>query len=518
MFNQMSSELCLIVDFGSQYTQLIARKLREIGVKSEVVTPKISLQDLEAKKPLGLILSGGPSSVFEENAPRLNFSIGEVRIPVLGICYGMQWMVQDFGGKVLAGDKREYGVERIFVEKGRLFEGSGEMNVLMSHGDHADTIPSSFRIVAKTSKGVPAAIEHIERALFGLQFHPEVHHTEKGLEILRKFLVACRFHFDWRPEHIFEEMGRALKLQVAKEGDDSRILCALSGGVDSSVVAVVLNKLFPGRVDCICVDTGLLRKNELRSLAALFESKFKFPIQTIDAGREFLAGLKGVRDPEEKRKIIGRLFIEVFEREAKKLKNIQFLAQGTLYPDVIESTSFHGGPSAKIKSHHNVGGLPERLPFELIEPLRDLFKDEARRLGEFLGLPHEFVWRHPFPGPALAIRVMGDVTEERLHLVREADERLQEVLKASGWYEKLWQSFCVYLPVQSVGVMGDQRTYEEVMAVRCVHSEDGMTAHIAPLPAEVLEKISSRIINEVKGINRVVYDISSKPPATIEWE
>jgi GMP synthase (glutamine-hydrolysing) len=518
----MSSELCLIVDFGSQYTQLIARKLREVGVKSEVVTPKLSLEQLEAKKPLGLILSGGPSSVFEENAPKLSFSVNDLRIPVLGICYGMQWMVQEFGGKVIAANKREYGVEKIIIERGRLFETSGEnkneMNALMSHGDHAEVIPEVFRVVARTTNGVPAAIEHLERALFGLQFHPEVHHTERGLEILRKFLVACRFHFDWKPENIFEEMGRALKEQVAKKGADSRILCALSGGVDSSVVAVALNKLFPGRVDCLCVDTGLLRKNELTQLAKMFESKFKFPIQLVDASKEFIGALKGIRDPEQKRKTIGRLFIEIFEREAKKLKNIQFLAQGTLYPDVIESISFHGGPSAKIKSHHNVGGLPERLPFELIEPLRDLFKDEARRLGEFLGLPREFVWRHPFPGPALAIRIMGDVTEERLHLVREADERLQEVLKSSGWYEKLWQSFCVYLPIQSVGVMGDQRTYEDVMAVRCVHSEDGMTAHIAPLPTEVLEKISSRIINEVKGINRVVYDISSKPPATIEWE
>lgn len=516
------NEVCLIVDFGSQYTQLIARKLRELGVRSEVCAPSLTLDELEKRKPLGLILSGGPSSVFDEGAPSLSFHLSDVRIPVLGICYGMQWMVKDTGGKVARGRQREYGVETIQIEGGRLFgfgkkdrpDGSLKMQVLMSHGDHAEELSPDYRAVAYSSKGVVAAIEHEERSLFGLQFHPEVSHTPEGLHILRKFLVACRFHFQWKSDHIFEEMSGTLHSNVK----DGRILCALSGGVDSAVVAVVLHKLFPDQVDCLCVDTGLLRKGELAQLKKLFEEKFHFPIQIVDAGETFLAELKGVIDPEQKRKTIGRLFIEVFEKESKSLKNISYLAQGTLYPDVIESMSFHGGPSAVIKSHHNVGGLPERLPFKLVEPLRDLFKDEVRRLGEFLGLPHEFVWRHPFPGPGLAIRIMGEITRERLEILKEADARLQEVLHESGWYEKLWQSFCVFLPIQSVGVMGDQRTYENTIAVRCVHSEDGMTAHIAPLPTDVLEKISARIINEVPGINRVVYDISSKPPATIEWE
>jgi len=508
-------EICLIVDFGSQYTQLIARKLRELGVKSEVVTPKISLAELKSKSAKALILSGGPSSVFDKEAPGLSFPISELQIPVLGICYGMQWLVQQGGGSVEAGETREYGVETITVQKGRLFAGlDPQLSVLMSHGDHATKLPEGFRACAITRNGVIAAMEHETHSIYGLQFHPEVHHTPQGLDVLRKFLLGCRFKFDWQPKQIFEEISTKLKDQV-KEG---RILCALSGGVDSAVVAVVLEKIFPGRVDSFCVDTGLLRKNELAQLKTLFQEKFHFPIHTIDASAEFLSGLKGITDPEVKRKTIGKIFIDVFEKAAKSQKDIQFLAQGTLYPDVIESLSFHGGPSVMIKSHHNVGGLPERLPFKLVEPLRDLFKDEVRRLGEFLGLPHEFTWRHPFPGPGLAIRVMGEVTASRLEILREADERLQIVLKESAWYSKLWQSFCVYLPIQSVGVMGDQRTYEDLIAVRCVHSEDGMTAHIAPLPTEVLERISSKIINEVKGINRVVYDISSKPPATIEWE
>lgn len=508
-------EICLIIDFGSQYTQLIARKLRELGVKSEVVTPSVGLEAIKEKSPKGLILSGGPSSVFEENAPALSFSLSDLHIPVLGICYGMQWIVQSHGGKVEKGSQREYGVESITIQSGRLFSGlPSQLSVLMSHGDHASALPEGFRACAVTRNGIIAAMEHETHAIYGLQFHPEVHHTAQGLDLLRKFLLGCRFKFDWQPKQIFEEISAKLKSQV----QSGRILCALSGGVDSAVVAVVLNKIFPGKVDCFCVDTGLLRKNELSQLKKLFQEKFHFPIQTIDASNEFIAGLQGIKDPEVKRKTIGKIFIDVFEKAAKSQADIQYLAQGTLYPDVIESVSFHGGPSVTIKSHHNVGGLPERLPFKLIEPLRDLFKDEVRRLGEFLGLPHEFTWRHPFPGPGLAIRVMGEVTAERLEILREADERLQIVLKESGWYEKLWQSFCVYLPIQSVGVMGDQRTYEDLIAVRCVHSEDGMTAHIAPLPTEILERISATIINQVRGINRVVYDISSKPPATIEWE
>ncbi len=510
----MSSEVCAIIDFGGQYTQLIARKLRELGVRSEVRSPNLRLEELKVMNPKGLILSGGPASVFDKDSPTLTFDLSDIQIPVLGICYGMQWMARNLGGKVERGMGREYGVEFIQVSGGKLFSERSKQSVLMSHGDHVSQMPDSFVECARSTSGILAAMEDKQRPLFGLQFHPEVHHTPRGMDILSRFLAACGFQFDWKPEHILDEMSQKLRKQV-KEG---RILCALSGGVDSSVVAVILNRIFPGQVDCLCVDTGLLRKNELQSLQDLFAQKFHFRIDVIDSSDEFLKALQGITDPEEKRKMIGHTFIDVFEREAKKRSDIRYLAQGTLYPDVIESVSFHGGPSAKIKSHHNVGGLPERLPFELVEPVRDLFKDEVRRLGEFLGLPHEFVWRHPFPGPGLAIRVMGDVRPERLAVLREADERLQEVLREFQWYEKLWQSFCVYLPIQSVGVMGDQRTYEDLIAVRCVHSEDGMTAHIAPLPTEVLEKISSRIINEVKGINRVVFDISSKPPATIEWE
>jgi GMP synthase (glutamine-hydrolysing) len=428
----------------------------------------------------------------------------------------MQWMAHQMGGRVEAGERREYGVESMQITSGEVFKGlPQEISVLMSHGDHVVEPPKDFIVSARSRSNLIAALEHKSLPLFGLQFHPEVRHSPQGLEILKNFLSLCEFTFDWKPQQIFDQLAEALRKQVGKEG---RILCALSGGVDSAVVALILHRIFPGRVDSLCVDTGLLRKGELEDLVRLFAEKFHFSIKTVDASKEFLVALKGVSDPEQKRKIIGKVFIDVFAAHALELSDARYLAQGTLYPDVIESISFHGGPSVTIKSHHNVGGLPEHLPFELIEPLRDLFKDEVRRLGEYLGLPHEFLWRHPFPGPGLAIRIMGDVTDERLQILREADWRLQEELKSAGWYERLWQSFCVYLPISSVGVMGDQRTYEHMVAVRCVHSEDGMTAHAAPLEPALLERISQRLIGEVRGINRVVYDISSKPPATIEWE
>jgi GMP synthase (glutamine-hydrolysing) len=511
----MNVEVCLIVDFGSQYTQLIARKLREIGVFSKVVPPNEKFkEELASDQVKAVILSGGPSSVSDKDAPRLPCKIVEIKKPVLGICYGMQSIAAEFGGRVGSGDAREYGVEKIKTQESTLFDSNEELDVLLSHGDHVDQLPEAFQEVARTHNGVIAAFESPREKIFGLQFHPEVHHTVGGKEILKNFLSSAGFEFRWQAQHMFDSIKEDLEAQY-KGG---KILCALSGGVDSTVLAVLLNKIFPEKVHCFCVDTGVMRKNEIKQLKDLFERTFHFPIEIVDAQKEFLSALAGVTDPEQKRKIIGKTFIDVFRRQQESLSGMEYLAQGTLYPDVIESKSAHGGPSAKIKSHHNVGGLPKDIPFKLMEPFALLFKDEVRRIGEFLGIPHDFVWRHPFPGPGLAVRILGEVTEQRVATLQEADWRLQEVLRAYDWYEKLWQSFCVYLPVKSVGVMGDGRTYEETIAVRCVHSEDGMTAHIAALPVEVLEKISSKIINEVSGINRVVYDISSKPPSTIEWE
>jgi len=509
------NECCGIIDFGSQYTQLIARKLRELGVYSEIFSPSVTLSELKARSLRAIILSGGPSSVSEVGAPKLAWKINEIEIPVLGICYGMQLISWELNGTVQRSLKREYGVDKIESKASVLFPSAEIRSVLMSHGDHVEKAPAGFEVTATSLNGVAAAIESASLRIFGIQFHPEVKHTDRGEEILKNFLKFAGFDFSWKSLHILEELEAQLQKQV-KPG--ARILCALSGGVDSTVLAVFLNKIFPGRVDCFCVDTGLLRKNEIQNLTQLFKDTFHFPISIVDASDKFLQALRGVTEPEQKRKVIGRAFIEVFTAENKKHFDVEYLAQGTLYPDVIESISAHGGPSAKIKSHHNVGGLPADMPFQLVEPFRFLFKDEVRRLGEHLGIPHNFVWRHPFPGPGLAVRIVGEITRERLDILKEADSRLQEVLREFDWYEKLWQSFCVFLPIRSVGVMGDARTYEETIAVRCVHSEDGMTAHVAALPGEVLERISSRIINEVKGINRVVYDISSKPPATIEWE
>lgn len=510
----MSVETCTIIDFGSQYTQLIARRLRELNVYSEIKSPQVSLEELRALNTKALILSGGPASVKDAHSPRLQFDLNEFDRPVLGICYGMQLMAHELGGVIESGRAREYGVEEIVSESSLLLDEGGH-SVLLSHGDHVKDAPKGFRVVARSKNNVIAAIESETQNHFGLQFHPEVVHTKMGTDLLKKFLTRAGFAFSWSPEQIYTELEQSIRKHVPA---NERILCAVSGGVDSTVLAVLLNKVLPGQVDCICVDTGLLRKNEILELKNLFEGKFHFPIQILEASNDFLSALRDVTDPEKKRKLIGGIFIDLFEREAKQLKEIAFLSQGTLYPDVIESVSAHGGPSVKIKSHHNVGGLPEKLALKLLEPFRLLFKDEVRMLGEFLGMPHDFVWRHPFPGPGLAVRVVGEVTEERLSRLREADWRLQAILKDEGIYESLWQSFAVYLPIQSVGVMGDSRTYENCVAIRLVHSDDGMTAHICDLPMRILEKISSRIINEVAGINRVVYDISSKPPSTIEWE
>lgn len=509
----MRDELCFIVDFGSQYTQLITRKLRELKVLSEIIGPDEFLKkDLSLSK--AIILSGGPQSVVNLNSSEFEKKLKAYPHPVLGICYGMQLMAKVYGGSVLSSKSREYGVHSVSIENSELLKGMSQTSVLLSHGDHVDQAPEEFRITAKTTNQVIAMIESAKLNRFGVQFHPEVKHTKEGSVLLQNFLEKAGFAFNWEEKHIFEEISENLR----KNFSDGKILCALSGGVDSTVLAVALNKIFPGQVHCFCVDTGLMRKNEISNLRSLFEKNFHFPIEIVEAEARFLKSLSGVDEPEQKRKIIGKEFIDIFEMESKAHSDFKYLAQGTLYPDVIESISVHGGPTAKIKSHHNVGGLPEKLPFQLLEPFRLLFKDEVRRLGEFLGIPHEFVWRHPFPGPGLAIRCIGEVSKERLDRLREADAILQEVLKSENIYESLWQSFCVYLPVRSVGVMGDGRTYEECIAVRCVHSDDGMTAHIAALPVQTLEKISARIINEVSGINRVVYDISSKPPATIEWE
>jgi len=509
----VKDELCYIVDFGSQYTQLITRKLRELKVLSEIISPEDFLQkDLSDSK--AVIFSGGPQSVVDLDIDAFEKATKAYDKPILGICYGMQLMAKIYGGKVESAKSREYGVDQIQIEGSQLLPELQRTSVLLSHGDHVDKAPKNFRISAHSLNQVIAMIESPELQRYGVQFHPEVTHTKNGSLLLRSFLEKAGFQFNWEEKHIFKEISERLQANFS----DGKILCALSGGVDSTVLAVALNKIFPGQVHCFCVDTGLMRKDEISNLRSLFEKHFHFPIEIIDAEKRFLDRLAGVTDPEQKRKIIGKEFIEIFEMESKAHSDFKYLAQGTLYPDVIESMSAHGGPTAKIKSHHNVGGLPEKLPFQLLEPFRLLFKDEVRRLGEFLGLPHEFVWRHPFPGPGLAIRCIGEVRKERLDRLREADAILQEVLKAENFYESLWQSFCVYLPVHSVGVMGDGRTYEECIAVRCVHSDDGMTAHIAALPVQILERISARIINEVSGINRVVYDISSKPPATIEWE
>ncbi|MBI5185126.1 MAG: glutamine-hydrolyzing GMP synthase [Nitrospinae bacterium] len=510
-----SHEEIAILDFGSQYTQLIARKTRENKVYSRILPFNEPLGD--ASRVKGIILSGGPASVYQEGAPIVSKNIFELGIPVLGICYGMQLMGLLLNGKITPSDKREYGRAELFIDRpSSLLEGveSGKV-AWMSHGDRIDKLPPGFQSVAHTSNSPVAVMENAEKRLYGLQFHPEVTHSEQGGRILQNFLFRiCGCGGDWTLGSFAEETIRGLRERIG----DKKVICGLSGGVDSSVAAVLVSKAVGDQLISVFVDNGLLRKGEAEKVVQVFGGAgMKLNLRRVDASRRLLEKLKGVEDPEKKRKIIGHEFIAVFEEEAEKLGDIEFLAQGTLYPDVIESVSFKG-PSATIKTHHNVGGLPERMKFKLVEPLRELFKDEVRELGRELGIPQDILMRQPFPGPGLAVRVLGRVTEERLAILREADAILLEEIKRAGLYHEIWQCFAVLLPVKTVGVMGDERTYENVVGIRAVNSRDGMTADWVKLPYDLLALLSNRIINEVKGVNRVVYDISSKPPATIEWE
>jgi GMP synthase (glutamine-hydrolysing) len=508
-------ETIIILDFGSQYTQLIARRIREMRVFCEIIPFSQKAEGYKDKNLKGIILSGGPASVFDGNAPLCEKEVFQLGCPVLGICYGLQLIGKMFGGGLERSSRREYGRATIKIDDHQdLFsEVKDQTTVWMSHGDHLSRLPPGFEVLAHTENIPFAAVRNKERRIFGLQFHPEVAHTQEGKNILGNFLFSiCECEGTWTPESFIESSVSRIRDQV-KGG---RVVLGLSGGVDSSVCAMLINKAIGKQLNCIFVDNGCLRKNEASEVISAFEH-FDLKLTCVDASQRFLHELKGIIDPEDKRKIIGKVFIDVFEEEAAKIKDVEFLAQGTLYPDVIESTSFRG-PSATIKSHHNVGGLPEEMNLKLIEPLRELFKDEVREIGKRLDLPETIIGRHPFPGPGLAVRILGEVTKGRLSLLREADDIFIRELHASGLYDKIWQAFCVLLPVQTVGVMGDERTYENVLALRAVTSLDGMTADWAKLPYETLEKISNRIINEVKGINRVVYDVSSKPPATIEWE
>jgi GMP synthase (glutamine-hydrolysing) len=514
------SEKILILDFGAQYSQLIARRIRELGVYCELQPCNLPPEKIRAFRPRGIVLSGGPASVLADGSPRADRSIYEMGVPILGICYGLQLLAHDLGGKVDQAAHREFGPAAIDVKASSpLFAGLPQrLDVWMSHGDRVEALPAGFEPIASTPSSPYAAVENRARKAYGVQFHPEVVHTPRGSDILRNFaLGVCGCSGNWTMRAYAEVAVEQIRAQVK----DGHAICALSGGVDSAVAALLVHRAIGNRLRCIFVDNGVLRAGEREQVEEVFGRTFHLPLVTADARKRFLGKLAGITDPEQKRKVIGREFIAVFEEEVDRLardgERAGFLVQGTLYPDVIESVSFKG-PSATIKSHHNVGGLPEVMRLALVEPLRELFKDEVRRLGVELGLPSEIVQRQPFPGPGLAIRVLGEVTEERLAVLRNADSIVQAEIRKAGLYEKLWQAFAVLLPVRSVGVMGDERTYENTCAIRAVESTDGMTGDWARLPHDLLARISSRIINEVRGINRVVYDVSSKPPATIEWE
>lgn len=511
------AQIIAVLDFGSQYTQIIARRIRECSVYSKIYHFSTPAETLRSEGVIGIILSGGPSSVFSEKAPLPDEEIFNLGVPVLGICYGIQLMGRLLGGEVAHGDRREYGHGTLAIQKpGRLFSGLPKrLKVWNSHGDKLTRLPAGFSAIGTTENSPYAVIEDRKRGFYGIQFHPEVFHTDRGVDVIRNFLVGvCGAKQDWTTEDYILRSIEGIRTSVGK----SRVILGLSGGVDSSVAAALIHRAIGRRLTCVFVDNGLLRKGEREAVVSLYERNFKIDLRVVDASALFLKRLKSVKDPERKRKIIGKTFVEVFERSLRQVGAAKFLAQGTLYPDVIESVAIAGNPAALIKSHHNVGGLPARMKLALLEPLRELFKDEVRAVGAALGLPREVVWRQPFPGPGLGVRVIGEITSERLRVLREADAIIQDEMMKSGWYWKVWQSFAVYLPVKSVGVVGDERNYADVIAIRVVESKDAMTADWSRLPYDLLQQMSSRITNEVRGVSRVVLDISSKPPATIEWE